>query len=133
RSCVDQARSLWENAGAIVSEIDAERHDQALAWVSHLPHLAAFALASAAGEAAAHEPLLEGLFGGGFIDTTRIAGSDPRMWRDILLANRDAVLAAMRGLDEEWAQLRQSVAAGDGEALEKLITRARQGRKRIVP
>jgi prephenate dehydrogenase len=54
------------------------------------------------------------------------------MWRDVLLSNRDAVLDAMRGLDHEWAELRRAVAAGDGAALEKLIERARSGRRRIL-
>jgi prephenate dehydrogenase len=96
--------------------------------VSHLPHVAAFALAAAVGRDAS----LEGLSGGGFTDTTRIAASDPRMWRDVLLSNRDAVLAAMRGLDEELAGLRRAIASGDGEALEALILRAREGRQRIL-
>jgi prephenate dehydrogenase len=122
------ARSLWEAAGATVSEMDAAKHDLALAWVSHLPHVAAFALASAVGKDAS----LEGLSGGGFVDTTRIAGSDPVMWRDVLLSNRDAVLAALRGLDEELAELRRSIAAGDGERLETLIRRAQEGRRRVL-
>jgi prephenate dehydrogenase len=128
--CIAVARSLWEAAGAAVSELDAAHHDQALAWVSHLPHVAAFALAAAVGNAG--DPLLEGLSGGGFVDTTRIAGSDAKMWRDVLLSNRDAVLASMRGLDAELAELRRAVAAGDGEELEKLIVRAQDGRRRIL-
>jgi prephenate dehydrogenase len=127
-----EARALWESVGARVEEMEAARHDRALGWVSHLPHLAAFALASAVGAAAEREPLLEGLSGGGFVDTTRIAASDPAMWRDVLLENREAVLEAMRGLDEEWAQLRRAIAAGDGEAIVRLIERARAGRKRIL-
>ena len=126
------ARSLWESAGATVEEIDAAHHDRALAWVSHLPHLAAFALASAAGAAAEHDARIEGLSGGGFTDTTRIAASDPAMWRDVLISNRDAVLESMRGFDAEWAELRRAVAAGDGAALERLIERARSGRRRIL-
>jgi cyclohexadieny/prephenate dehydrogenase len=126
------ARELWEAAGARVDEIDAAHHDHALAFVSHLPHVAAFALASAVGEAAAKDSWLEGLSGGGFVDATRIAGSDPRMWRDVLLSNRDGVLEAMRALDEELAELRRAIAAGDGEKLEQLISRAGDGRKRVL-
>jgi prephenate dehydrogenase len=90
--------------------------------------VAAFALAAAVGSDAS----LEGLSGGGFTDTTRIAASDPRMWRDVLLSNREEVLAAMRGLDEELALLRRAIAGGDGDEIERLIERARDGRKRIL-
>jgi len=126
------ARELWQSVGAEVEELDAERHDRALGWVSHLPHVAAFALAAAVGGAAARDRLLEGLSGGGFVDTTRIAASDRSMWRDVLLSNREVVLTAMRGLDDELAELRRAVAAGDGAALDSLIERAREGRARIL-
>jgi prephenate dehydrogenase len=126
--CVARAGELWEAAGATVARMDAADHDRVLAWVSHLPHVAAFALAAAVGSDAS----LEGLSGGGFTDTTRIAASDPRMWRDVLLSNREEVLAAMRGLDEELALLRRAIAGGDGDEIERLIERARDGRKRIL-
>jgi cyclohexadieny/prephenate dehydrogenase len=132
REKLQLAKELWEAAGARVDEIEAAHHDRALAFVSHLPHIAAFALASAVAGAAANDSWLEGLSGGGFVDTTRIAGSDPRMWRDVLLSNRDAVLASMRALDEELAELRRAIAADDGEKLEQLIARAREGRKRVL-
>jgi prephenate dehydrogenase len=130
--CLRAARELWTAVGADVHELDAAHHDRVLSWVSHLPHLVAFALASAVGAAADGDAALEGMSGGGFTDTTRIAASDPAMWRDILLANRDAVLQTMDGLDRELAELRRAVTEGDGEALEQLIRSARQGRRRVL-
>src|SRR5260370_875401 len=72
--------ALWRAVGACVETLDAAAHDQALALVSHLPHAAAFALAAAVGGAADDGAPIAGLWGGGFVDTTRIAGSDPEMW-----------------------------------------------------
>jgi prephenate dehydrogenase len=97
--------------------------------VSHLPHAVAFALAAAVG-AVADEVV--GLSGGGFVDTMRIAGSDPAMWRDIFVANRAPLLAALDGLDEELRALRRAVDDGDAAAIEKLVERARSGRKRVL-
>jgi prephenate dehydrogenase len=127
-----RARELWQAVGARVQEIDPEHHDRALCWVSHLPHVVAFALASAVGAAAERDPTLQGLSGGGFVDTTRIAASDPVMWRDVLLSNREALLEAMRSLDDELSALRRALAGSDAAALEQLIERARQGRRRVV-
>jgi prephenate dehydrogenase len=127
-AAVEECAALWEAVGARVSLVGAREHDEALAWVSHLPHAVAFALAAAVGEA----PAAEGLSGGGFVDTTRIAASDPVMWRDIFLSNRAAVLATLERLDEELGRLRRAVAAGDGAAIEALIARARAGRRRVV-
>jgi cyclohexadieny/prephenate dehydrogenase len=133
RDAVEACVRLWQAAGATVEELAAEAHDRVVGWVSHLPHLASFALAAAVGEAARGAPgLLEGLSGGGYLDTTRIAASDPVMWRDVLLSNRDVALAALDQLDEELGALRRAIARGDGPALEALIGRARAGRRRIL-
>jgi prephenate dehydrogenase len=104
-------------------------HDRAVAWVSHLPHAAAFALAAAVG-AVADE--VAGLSGGGFVDTTRIAASDAAMWRDIFLANREPLTDAIDAFAGELAALRRAVAAGDGAAVEAAIVRARDGRARVM-
>jgi prephenate dehydrogenase len=125
---VAECRALWERAGAQVELMDAARHDEAVALVSHLPHVAAFALAAAVGDAAA----AEGLSGGGFVDTTRIAASDPVMWRDIFLSNAGPVLAAIERLDGELSGLRRAIARGDGAAIEAIIERARAGRRRVL-
>ena len=96
-----------------------------MAWVSHLPHAVAFALAAAVGGVADE---VAGLSGGGFVDTTRIAASDAAMWRDIFVANRAPLLAAIDGFDGELAALRRAVEAGDAAAIEALGRRARSAR-----
>jgi prephenate dehydrogenase len=125
---VEECAELWRAAGALVETIDPERHDRLLAFVSHLPHAAAFALAAAV----ADEPGAAGLQGGGFVDTTRIAASDAAMWRDIFLQNRDALADALERLDGELGALRRAVAAGDGAAVEEWIERARRGRAQVL-
>lgn len=119
--------ALWEKAGARVEQMDAAHHDRLLARVSHLPHVAAFALAAAVGRAET-----AGISAGGFADTTRIAASDPAMWRDVLLANRDEVLLALEALDEELGALRRAIAGRDGAKLESLIARAKESRRRVI-
>jgi prephenate dehydrogenase len=100
-----------------------------MAWVSHLPHAAAFALAAAVGGVADE---VAGLSGGGFVDTTRIAASDAAMWRDIFVANRAELLAAIDAYTGELAALRRAVDAGDSAAIEALVARAREGRARVM-
>ena len=104
-------------------------HDRAMAWVSHLPHAAAFALAAAVGTVADE---VAGLSGGGFADTTRIAASDAAMWRDIFVANRAALLEAIDAYAGELATLRRAVDAGDAGAIEALVARAGDGRGRVM-
>lgn len=126
---VEACAALWTAAGARTAVMAPATHDRAMAWVSHLPHAVAFALAAAVG-AVADE--VSGLSGGGFLDTTRIAGSDPSMWRDIFVANRAPLLAALDGLGAELAALRRAVDDGDAPAIEALVERARSGRKRVL-
>jgi prephenate dehydrogenase len=121
--------SLWTAVGARTRTMDAVEHDRAMAWVSHLPHAAAFALAAAIG-AVADE--VAGLCGGGFVDTTRIAASDPTMWRDIFLANREPLLSALGGLSAELSALTDAIEAGDGGAIERLVARAGESRRRVL-
>jgi prephenate dehydrogenase len=131
-----EVRSLWEAAGATVEEMDPALHDRALAYVSHLPHAAAFALAAAAGEVAGGDDALAravaGLSGGGFADTTRIAASDPIMWRDVMLDNARPVLDAIERMDRMLGRLRQAIASGDGEAVARVIDDARNGRAAVI-
>jgi prephenate dehydrogenase len=122
-----RAEALWRAAGAEVQRIEAERHDELLASVSHLPHAAAFALARAVARVESN-----GLTGGGFVDTTRIAASDPAMWRDVFLANQGPILAALERLDEELGTLRRALAAGDAAALERYIEAARAARAKVL-
>lgn len=116
---VSRVESMWQAAGATVLGMPAAEHDDFLAAVSHLPHLAAFALVNAVRKEAArnNEPDPFRFAAGGFRDFTRIASSSPVMWRDIALANRQALIAKLDALQEELAGLRRMLDAGDGESL----------------
>jgi prephenate dehydrogenase len=126
RAALGRVRTLWEAVGARVHEMTAAEHDRALAWVSHLPHLVAYALV---GALARRDGGLAALAGGGWRDTTRVAASPPELWRDILLANADAVLAATDAFSAEVARLRAAVAAGDAAALLALLEAAAAARR----
>ncbi|MCL7938882.1 bifunctional prephenate dehydrogenase/3-phosphoshikimate 1-carboxyvinyltransferase [Halomonas sp. ATCH28] len=122
-----RVRALWAATGAEVLEMDVARHDQVLARTSHLPHLLAFSLVDTL---ARQDERLE-IFryaAGGFRDFTRIAGSDPVMWRDIFVANRDAVLAALDDFEAGVARLRRAVERGDGDAMLATFDRASHAR-----
>ncbi len=120
---VDALRALWEGVGAHVDILEPEKHDRILADISHLPHLVAYALVNAAlsGGGIAYAA-------GGFRDFTRIASSNPEMWRQISLDNRGALLASLRGFEESLSELRSAVERGDGDALDEAFQRARDGR-----
>ncbi len=120
---------LWQGCGAKVSEMAPALHDEVFAAVSHLPHLLAFGLV----DYIAAQPNAEALFGfaaSGFRDFTRIAGSSPEMWRDICLANRDALLQQLAGYEAELARIKQLVEQGDGAALVQLFAAARDARQK---
>lgn len=122
-----RVRALWEACGAEVLEMDVMRHDQVLARTSHLPHLLAFSLV----DTLARQDERLDIFryaAGGFRDFTRIAGSDPVMWRDIFTANRDAVLEALDDFEAGVARLRQAVANGDSDAMLGILDRASHAR-----
>jgi prephenate dehydrogenase len=113
---------LWRSLGARVLRRSAQRHDEEAAWVSHAPHAIAFAFAAslAAAPRAAHE-----LASSGFRDFTRIAASDPAMWADILVANRQALAAPLLAAAEAAAALARAIERGDARAVETLLTAAR--------
>lgn len=130
-SALQRVRELWESCGAATSVLDAETHDAIFASVSHLPHLLAFALV----DLIANRPNAAQLFsfcGSGFRDFTRIAGSSPEMWRDIALANRDALLLDLAAYRNGIIELERLIGEGDGEALERLFARARDSRSRYL-
>ena len=122
--------ALWRSVGAAVVELSPERHDQVLAATSHLPHLLAYALMDCLARREDREEFFA-CAAGGFGDFTRIASSDPVMWRDICLANGPALLEALADCDQALGELRQAVAAGDGPRLEALFARAKQARDRF--
>ncbi len=121
-------QGMWERAGCNIQIMDASEHDEALAGVSHLPHLAAFALVNAVRRQAGEDPFR--FAAGGFRDFTRIASSSPQMWRDIALCNSQSLLGKIDALQNELAVLRQALEAGDGDRLLKEFEAARDARDR---
>jgi prephenate dehydrogenase len=125
----ERVRALWRACGARVVEMPAETHDAVFAAVSHLPHMLAFALV----DEFASRPNAKTLFSfaaSGFRDFTRIAGSNPEMWRDIALNNREALLRELNTYELHVAALKKALEANDGDALQNLMTRARHARDR---
>jgi prephenate dehydrogenase len=127
-SALARVEEFWTACGARVSRLDAGRHDRILAAVSHLPHLLASALvAELAGRQDGAEYLSNA--GGGFRDFTRIASGSPEMWRDIALANRDALLTEIAAYRSAIDALALSIEHGDAAALDGMLTRAAQTRR----
>ena len=126
---IERVRSLWRACGARVVEMPAETHDAVFAAVSHLPHLLAFTLVDELASRANAKTLFS-FAASGFRDFTRTAGSSPQMWKDIALNNRDALLAELTAYEAHLVDLRKALEAGDGEALETLMARAKQARDR---
>jgi prephenate dehydrogenase len=126
-SSILRVREAWEACGALIHEMPPQDHDRVFAAVSHLPHLLAFGLVhDLAGRANAEQ--LFGFAASGFRDFTRIAGSHPEMWRDICIANRQALLAELDQYLAELAYLRALLLSADGERLEQLFADAREAR-----
>jgi prephenate dehydrogenase len=125
---------LWTAMGAETVRMDAELHDRVLGAGSHLPHVAAYALAATLG--AISGDVIEGLRRlptPSLRDTTRVAASSPVMWRDIFLDNRAEVLPLVEALLQQIEALRAAIAAGDGKRLEQLLEAGKIGRDRLVP
>ncbi|HRP76365.1 MAG TPA: prephenate dehydrogenase/arogenate dehydrogenase family protein [Rhodocyclaceae bacterium] len=126
-SAVLRVREAWEACGASIHEMPPHDHDRIFAAVSHLPHLLAFGLVhDLAGRANAEQ--LFGFAASGFRDFTRIAGSHPEMWRDICIANRQALLAELDEYLAELAYLRALLLSADGERLQQHFAEARAAR-----
>lgn len=121
-------RALWQAAGAQVETLDAEQHDRVFAAVSHLPHLAAYALVDDIAQRVDADTFFR-FAASGFRDFTRIAGSSPEMWRDIALANRDALLVELDAYLDALQTLRTAVDARDGQTLLAMFARARGARE----
>jgi cyclohexadieny/prephenate dehydrogenase len=124
---------LWESAGMRVVTMDAEHHDKVLAITSHLPHLIAYTIVGTATDLAdSLKSEVIKFSAGGFRDFTRIAASDPVMWRDVFLANRDAVLEMLQRFSEDLTALQRAIRWGEGDKLEDLFTRTRAIRRSII-
>ena len=132
-TAIERVAELWRRAGSMVARMDAAHHDHVLAITSHIPHLIAYTIV---GTATDLEDQLKSevikYSAAGFRDFTRIAGSDPVMWRDVFLNNRDAVLEMLGRFTEDLTALQRAVRVGDGKALESLFTRTRDIRRGVV-
>ncbi len=128
---VAKTRAMWEQAGAHVDEMAAAEHDETLAATSHLPQLLAYSLVNTLINRDESEAIFHSA-GSGFRDTTRLAASDPVMWRDIALANKTAILAAIDDYSKTVAQLRETIQKGDGTMLERSFNRARDARIKFM-
>jgi len=133
KKAVTKVADLWRGLGARVDIMSPDHHDMVLAITSHLPHLIAYTIVGTATD-------LEGdlkrevikYSASGFRDFTRIAASDPVMWRDIFLTNRDAVLEILQRFTEDLTALQRAIRKGDGRSLEDLFTRTRAVRRSII-
>jgi prephenate dehydrogenase len=134
-TALERVKQLWEEAGSIILTMDPHLHDQILGAVSHLPHVAAFALMNALSELrdqALPSLDLAGHSGGGLRDTTRIAASSPEMWRDIFLWNRENVVAYIDRYTRALEELRQLIKTGDAAGIEKALERAKGEREKLA-
>lgn len=130
---VARLRAFWEALGSKVEVMDAKHHDLVLAVTSHVPHLIAYTIVGTASdlEEVTQSEVIK-YSAGGFRDFTRIAASDPTMWRDVFLNNREAVLEILQRLTEDLTMLQRAIRWGDGETLFDLFTRTRAVRRSIV-
>jgi len=128
---IDRVRRMWEAAGAVVTSMDAIHHDAVLAATSHLPHVLAFTLVDTLSTLDDREELFE-YAAGGFRDFTRIASSDPVMWRDICLANGDAIQLLIDRFIEDLQSLSRAVHTHDGQRLLDVFESAKQARDAFV-
>lgn len=132
-AAVDQLEQFWRALGANVERMDAERHDVVLAVTSHLPHLIAFNIVAMAEDLeSVTESEVVKYSASGFRDFTRIAASDPTMWRDVFLNNREAVLEVLGRFSEDLAALQRAIRWGEGDTLYDLFDRARRMRREVI-
>lgn len=130
---IARLRALWEGMGANVDEMDAERHDLVLAVVSHTPHLIAYTMVGVADHMRrVSQNEVVKYSASGFRDFTRIAASDPTMWRDVFLTNKEATLDILGRFTEELFMLQRAIRMGDGQTLHDYFTRTRAIRRGIV-
>lgn len=122
-----QVRTMWQHTGAEVVEMPVTHHDEVLAATSHLPHLLAYSLVDTLARMTDRQEIFR-FAAGGFRDFTRIASSDPRMWHDICLANREAILAILARFNQDLNQLTEAIRQQDGVTIEAVFSRAKTAR-----
>jgi prephenate dehydrogenase len=124
--------ALWQTVGCEVMLMDAEKHDRILAAISHLPHMVAYALVNAVGAYDRYEENILLYSAGGFRDFTRIASSDPTMWRDIALTNREALLEMIERFEADLNKLKEAIRTADAPALHSYFLRSKLNRDAIL-
>jgi len=130
---VAKVRALWEAVGSTVEEMEPHHHDRVLAITSHLPHLIAYTIVGTANDLEGHlQQEVIKFSASGFRDFTRIAASDPIMWRDIFLNNKEAVLEVIQRFTEDLTALQRSIRWGEGEVLEERFRETRAIRRAII-
>jgi cyclohexadieny/prephenate dehydrogenase len=130
---VARVAALWRGMGSMVELMDAAHHDRVLAITSHLPHLIAYSIVdTAVGLEESTQSEVIKFSASGFRDFTRIAASDPVMWRDIFLNNRDAVLEILQRFNEDLTALQRAIRRGEGATLQDVFTRTRRIRRSII-
>ena len=133
RAAVDRVEKLWQGMGALTDEMDAEHHDLVLAVTSHAPHLIAYTMVGVADDLRrVTDSEVIKYSAAGFRDFTRIAASDPTMWRDVFLTNKDATLEILGRFTEELFALQRAIRTGDGDHLFDYFTRTRAIRRGII-
>ncbi len=125
-------QALWEAAGSEVVVMDVEKHDRVLAAISHLPHMVAYALVVAGSSYDRYEENILEYSAGGFKDFTRIASSDPTMWRDIAITNKEALIEMMCHFEKFFAELKEDVEKGDARKLYDFFLKSKQSRDAIL-
>jgi cyclohexadieny/prephenate dehydrogenase len=132
-AAVERLADFWRTLGANIELMTPQHHDLVLAITSHVPHLIAYNIVGTADdlETVTKSEVMK-FAAGGFRDFTRIAASDPTMWRDVFLNNREAVLEMLGRFNEDLSTLQKAIRWGDGEALEALFTRTRAIRRGII-
>ncbi|MGH6761392.1 MAG: prephenate/arogenate dehydrogenase family protein [Phyllobacterium sp.] len=133
QAAIDRLSCFWEACGSRLDTMDPQHHDLVLAIVSHLPHIIAYNIVGTASdlEAVTKSEVIK-YSASGFRDFTRLAASDPTMWRDVCLHNKDAILEMLARFSEDLASLQRSIRWGDGDALFDLFTRTRAIRRGII-
>jgi prephenate dehydrogenase len=127
---ITKVTTLWEKTGATVVNMSVTHHDEVLAATSHLPHVLAYSLVDTLAKMDDRTEIFR-FAAGGFRDFTRIASSDPKMWHDICLANRDAILKTLEDFNIELAKLTEAIRQGDNQQILNIFTRAKMARDKV--
>ena len=131
QEAIRQVKQMWQAAGAIVQTLDVKQHDDVLAATSHLPHILAYSLVNTLSKSEYGDAVFD-FAAGGFKSFSRIASSDPVMWRDICLENKDAILAALNDYLQDLSDLSELISSEQGDELEKLFVHSKKTRDKNI-